>query len=134
MPLVLALAAALLAQAVPQKGAEPAAEAQFADAPDWLRLPSPAEKIAVYPRAALAKRIAGQASIACVLDANGYLRACQVVEESPQGAGFGQAALSLAPAFRMTPLTPRGASVDGAHVTVPVGFAPAPTRTSLRLR
>jgi len=133
MPLVLALAAALAAQVSPEAPAREA-PAAFSDAPEWLRLPTQAEKLAAYPRAALTRRVAGQAAIDCVLDADGYLRACRVSQESPADMGFGQAALSLAPDFRMTPLTPAGATVEGARVSVPISFAPASTRASFRLR
>jgi protein TonB len=133
MPLVLAFAAALAAQSAPEATPRDA-PAGFADAPDWLRLPTQAEKLAVYPRAALARRIAGQAAIDCVLDADGYLRGCRVSQESPSGLGFGEAALALAADFRMSPLTPAGATVEGARVSVPISFAPASTRASFRLR
>jgi protein TonB len=133
MPLVLAFAAALAAQSPPDAPAKDAPGA-FSDAPDWLRLPTQAEKFAVYPRAALSRRVAGQVAIDCILDADGYLRGCRVSQESPSGMGFGQAALSLAADFRMAPLTPAGATVEGARVSVPISFAPASTRTSFRLR
>ena len=134
MPPFLALAV-LLAQAAPAApSSAPADQASFTDAPGWLRLPTRAEKLAAYPRDALARHMIGQASIDCVLDADGYLRDCRVAEETPQGQGFGPAALALARAFRMTPLTSAGASVAGGRVTVPIQFAPTATRTSLRLR
>jgi protein TonB len=121
MPLPILLALTLLAQAAPE--AAPS-EAVLRNSPDWLRLPSDGEVAAAYPQAARRSRVTGEAALACTLDADGRLEACKVAAESPSGYGFGEAALSLAGRFQMTPLYPDGSPVTGARVSVPITFAP----------
>jgi protein TonB len=111
----IALAAAVLMQGP--------SEADLRNSPHWVRLPSAAEVAAAYPPAAKAKRVAGDVSLACTLDADGWLRACKVASETPAGQGFGQAALTLASAFRMSPLTAGGDSVEGRPVEAPIHFS-----------
>jgi len=122
MPAPFALAAALLLQAA----APP--DAEFRDTPHWIRLPTPAEVTAAYPAAARSHAVRGDAVLACTLDADGWLRGCQVASEAPADKGFGQAALSLAGAFRMSPLTASGASVEGRPIEAPIHFAPGRRR------
>lgn len=114
----IALVAAVLMQAVPPT------DAALRDAPHWVRLPTAAEVAAAYPPAAKAKKVVGEVALACTLDADGWLRACRVASETPEGYGFGQAGLSLASAFRMSPLTSGGASVEGRAIEAPILFAP----------
>jgi protein TonB len=66
----------------------------------------------------------GEVTIACTASRRGDLTRCKVVKEAPLGFGFGQAALSLAPAFRFRPSTRDGLSLEGAKVTLPIKFSP----------
>jgi protein TonB len=51
------------------------------------------------------------------------MKDCFVTEETPSNYGFGQAALRLAPLFRMRPMTGDGViSTVGASVVIPIGF------------
>ncbi len=76
-----------------------------------------------YPREAAKKGIEGQAVIACRIgpddDGFGDLVNCTVVSETPDGQGFGNAALNLAKAMRMRR---RGDSNVGATVRIPIAF------------
>jgi TonB family protein len=54
--------------------------------------------------------------------ARGRLTGCVVKSESPPGWGFGEAALELAPRFRMKPQTRDGRATNEGVVTVPVHF------------
>jgi hypothetical protein len=50
-----------------------------------------------FPMAAASQGIAaGEGTVACVVAENGRLTACKIRSETPQNAGFGEAALSLA--------------------------------------
>jgi len=122
MPAPFALAGALLLQV-----AAPA-DADFHDTPHWIRLPTVAEVTAAYPPVARSRAVRGDAVLACTLDADGWLRGCRVAAEAPAEMGFGQAALSLAGAFRMSPLTASGASVEGRPIEAPIHFAPGRRR------
>jgi protein TonB len=109
-------AAVLLSQATApsQAGAEPGSAVRNVRDLPWLRMP-PVE----YPERALSQGVGrGVAVLACSVAAEGALADCRIVDESPAGMGFGQAALAGA----------RRARLDSARwsepgVTFRIGFA-----------
>ena len=92
---------------------------------DWLKRPTSEDLLSVWPTEALRRSIGGKATISCTVTVQGLLRACQVVAETPQGAGFGGAALTLSRQFLMRPARENGVPIE-AVVSIPINFA-APT-------
>jgi TonB family protein len=107
----------LLAGAV-AAAAHPAAIIQ----PDWMAKPDADDLARNYPRVAAALGLGGRAVLSCEVDGQGVLTACNIPQEEPHGLGFGQAALDLAPAFRMRPMTRDGQPVAGGSVRIPIAF------------
>jgi TonB family protein len=91
--------------------------------PDWISKPSGAQLSNAYPRTAAASGVPGSAIILCQVRLDGAVENCKVAAETPLGAGFGEAALKLAPLFRISPLLKDGTAVAGAEVTIPIAFA-----------
>lgn len=89
-----------------------------------LRGPSNGEIMAFVPREALRRRIPGRAAVNCVIRPDTRLEACRLVDETPGGLGFGDAALRIAEAhFRFRPpTTASGRVIEGFRVTVFVEF------------
>jgi hypothetical protein len=54
-----------------------------------------------YPDRALRSNMAGKTTIQCKIAAEGALQDCVVVDENPQGYGFGQGALCVAETMRV---------------------------------
>ena len=110
------------------------------DVPEWSEEPSRPETWRAHPGAAKLLMLGGWSGMTCKIDDMGLLTACATVMERPMGLGFGDAALSLAPRFRVSPrLMAQGAA--GEQVALSVSFlappipsaskpaAPAPSRT-----
>lgn len=68
----------------------------------WLQTPSAADFDAVRPPIRRGRK-GGDVAMRCRVDSGGLLRDCAVVGESPAKVGFGDAALALAPRFRVAP-------------------------------
>lgn len=98
--------------------------------PDWLEKPSGEDMADYYPSHAARNAISGKATINCQVTTGGLLEQCRVVQESPPGEHFGEAALKLAPKFRMIP--PDDPNVSPGEVTVPLIFQ-APETTVVHL-
>ncbi|MCX7586930.1 TonB family protein [Phenylobacterium sp. 58.2.17] len=88
--------------------------------PEWSEEPSPKARWGAYPGVGKVLAIGGYAVLKCRVDDMGLLAGCQVVVDSPKGLGFGDAALSLAPAYRLAPsLMAQGAAGEPILVFSP---------------
>ena len=92
--------------------------------PMILQGASSGEILAFVPPEARRRRQAGRSAVSCLIRADTRLEACRVVDESPAGFGFGEAAVRVAEThFRFRPpTTASGRAVDGFRVTVTVNF------------
>lgn len=95
--------------------------------PDWTSKPNGSDLVAFYPPKALAQRLEGMAVMRCRVARTGALSACAIVREGPQGAGFGNAVLQMAPLFQMKPMNVNGRPVAGGVIGIPVKFRIPPT-------
>jgi TonB family protein len=93
--------------------------------PNWLKRPSAQDLMSVWPTAAMKTGRGGKAVIACTVTIQGALRDCRVVSESPVGAGFGPAGVTLSAQLLMKPATHNGQPVEGT-VRIPITWPDIP--------
>lgn len=84
----------------------------------WTSAPTVADMAAAYPAKAKAKGVGGAVELACTVDRNGGMSACDVLGESPRGYGFGTAARRLA----QQSLKAQGVAKD-TEVRLPITFS-----------
>jgi len=89
--------------------------------PRWTERPNAADFTRHYPRRALERGREGRVVLDCVVAANRRI-GCSVAEETPAGWGFGDAALRISEAFRMSPMLENGQPTEGGRVRVPISF------------
>ena len=92
--------------------------------PDWQVKPNGDDLADQYPAVARFVGIAGRAVIHCGVAIDGAMQGCTVVEETPAGLGFGQAALAFSKTFRMKPMTVNGRPMDAGVINIPIAFVP----------
>lgn len=88
---------------------------------DWLKHPSAEDLMAVWPLEAWKRGLGGKATLVCKVSLQGALFDCWVANETPEGAGFGGAALALAPQLIMKPAVRDGKPVV-SQIQVPINF------------
>lgn len=108
------LLAALLAGA-----ADPPAPPPVTDDARWLAKPTAEQVLRETPPAAMARGVSGAVLLQCVANERDRLEQCHVLFESPEGLGFGAAALRLSNVFRIAPHAAVSAS-RSATVKVPI--------------
>jgi TonB family protein len=102
----------------PEAGSAPPTEstkAAFAQAPtgkDYARL---------FPPAAKASSRGGEARVSCVVTSTGQATHCAVIDESPAGLGFGEAARQMMMDAKFRPATYGGRPI-GSVVNIPLKF------------
>lgn len=101
--------------------------------PEWLRRPTPADLMVVFPTKALERGVGGKALIGCKVSLQGALFDCVVLAEEPADMGFGQAALALTPQLQMKPALRDGRPVIGA-IKMPIEFMGGGPTTGTHLR
>jgi TonB family protein len=76
-----------------------------------------------YPPAQLDAGRGGRVELTCVVSADGKL-SCSVVSETPDGKGFGNAALRASTRFRIAAATLDGKPTSGGRINIPIRFEP----------
>lgn len=102
----------------------------------WRMKPSGNDMAAVYPQKAQSEERAGWAVVECQILPTGDLKDCQVLGEGPTDYGFGDAALKLAPKFKLDVRKNDPADLAGGVVAIPIILltpvgAPYPNRDYL---
>ncbi|ODT87150.1 TonB family protein [Phenylobacterium sp. SCN 70-31] len=113
---------AALAAGAAAWAAQPPSPPVLVAAPNWIQRPDAKDIARVYPRKALAQRLAGRAVVTCRVAGDGRLERCSVTMESPVDAGFGPAALDLTDRFRMDAVGRDGQPTAGGEVRIPIIF------------
>jgi len=88
----------------------------------WAQRPTAQDFARYYPAEAFRQGVSGRATLECIVADDGRL-SCTVFSESPEGAGFGEAALRVSRHFRMAPATRDGTPTAGGRVRIPIRFA-----------
>ena len=88
----------------------------------YVRRPDARMFASLYPEAARRKRVEGEASVKCRVAESGMLGSCRVVHQTPEGAGFGAAALALTSAVQVAPKTRSGEPTADAKLVLPFTF------------
>ncbi len=91
-----------------------AAEARF---PGYDKTPTSVDMDKYFPEKALDNGKEGGAVLQCTVTKDRALTRCAVSSETPEGFGFGAAALKLSALFKMKP-----AAKPGSRVTIPIQF------------
>jgi hypothetical protein len=84
---------------------------------EWVRKPNAGD--VVWPGTAW---YGGHAVLDCVIANDGKLKPCVVVEDTPKGRGFAQAAIGFLGPLKMRPPTVGGAPVPDTHVQITMDF------------
>lgn len=98
----------------------------------WIRSPTAQDLAAAYPDAARRAGVAGRADLSCVVTADGSLDGCKVALETPADQGFGAAALTLAPLFKLDMASATGGAAKGKRLRLPLRFGARANAPPLR--
>jgi TonB family protein len=115
-------AAAVLSGEPPAPDGFPLVDPPVRTRPDWIRVPTLDDIADFYPRRARARGIEGRVVLDCRVAVVGRLKDCRVHQETPEGTGFGEAALELAPLIVARPGTLDGVPIADELVRVPIAF------------
>lgn len=91
--------------------------------PRWTAVPAISDLVSVVPpEARKAKVYKARVLMTCRVADQGKVEGCEVGSEEPAGLGYGRAALSLAPNFRLAVWTDEGLPSVGGTVRIPLRF------------
>jgi hypothetical protein len=88
---------------------------------NWVREPSARDFARYFPDDALDEGTSGNVTLSCIIGGSGRL-ACSVASESPDGYGFGNAAIGISRQLRVRTTLPDGSSAEGREMRLPLSF------------
>jgi protein TonB len=88
--------------------------------PAWTKTPDRSDLMRHFPKEARKAHVSGYSTISCVAAADGILADC--VSIAPSTPEFGEAALKLAPLFKMRAKDASGALTEGRTIRIPIMF------------
>jgi protein TonB len=99
----------------------------------WIQMPHQRQFAENYPQNALKQHLAGSATLDCRVGSDehrhdGIGLACTMLSETPEGMGFGDAALRVSRYLRIASITTAGQPTSGRHLTVTLTFEAAAPR------
>lgn len=93
--------------------------------PNWLSRPTADQVGRLYPARAMNEDKGGRAVLLCEVLASGDVSNCSLLEETPKGYRFGEAAQAMTRYFKLSPRSVDGVSVAGSKVRIPIVFSPS---------
>jgi protein TonB len=102
----------------------PPPPAPFITNPNWISMPTADQIGKLYPQRAIERSVGGKAVLLCEVQATGAVVNCSVIDETPKGYRFGEAAQAMTRYFKLSPRTVDGVSVAGSKVRIPIVFNP----------
>ncbi|THD78222.1 MAG: hypothetical protein E7812_11620 [Phenylobacterium sp.] len=91
-----------------------------------------AQHVSVWPAGAWASKINGHVTLTCFVDIHGLAERCRVAYETPQGRGFGAAALELQPTLKVTPLKGADGQPVAANMNIALNFKAPDTQQNIQ--
>ena len=88
---------------------------------NWVRAPNARDFARFYPDRAIEAGVSGSVTLDCIIGGGGRL-ACSVAGESPDGYGFGRAAISISRQLRVSTSLSDGSSAAGRNLILPLSF------------
>jgi TonB family protein len=89
---------------------------------DWFWRPFPQQLDRFFPDTAMRQEVGGTATVSCTAEVDGKLTGCQMVSESPEGFGFGEATVRASRLYRFIPAVMNGEFVS-SQVRLPIRWS-----------
>lgn len=88
---------------------------------NWQRAPNARDFARYFPDRAIDAGVSGSVTLDCIIGGGGRL-ACSVANESPDGYGFGRAAINISRQLRVDTRLSDGSSAAGRNLILPLSF------------
>ena len=88
---------------------------------NWERAPNARDFARYFPDRAIDAGVSGSVTLDCIIGGGGRL-ACSVAGESPDGYGFGRAAINISRQLRVDTRLSDGSSAAGRNLILPLSF------------